>query len=157
MRLHWRIRFILRKIKHFWQWAPIVWRDEDWDSAYLFEIMRFKIAKMRVDMEKANRHTTVKENVRDMLVVEELLRRHGFSDFYSDNDEGFKAQGLCTCTDEMFDNWLSGCIDHSGKYVSPWCFWCRNPKILRLSSNKENEDFAYLCKVFEKQARRWWN
>ena len=41
-----------RRIKRFIIWFPIIWKDEDWDSAYLLEIIRFKISRMRREIEK---------------------------------------------------------------------------------------------------------
>lgn len=158
MQLHWRIRFVLRKIRHFWQWAPIIWRDEDWDSAYLFEIMRFKIAKLRVDMQKANRHTTMEHDIKQMKIAEELLRRHGFSEFYHDNNFNWNYQGLCTCVETTFkDCWELSDKPGYSQFVNPFCSWCKNRTVIKQSAKKEDEDFAILWEVMQKHSRRWWN
>ncbi len=156
MRLPSKIRFIFRKIKHFWQWAPIIWNDEDWDSGYLYEIMRFKIAKLRVDMEKDHKYQNTDKYIRNMKIAEELLRRQSNSDFYFDNEQAFKVHGLCTCGEVTFETEPSEC-GLLFKWKNPFCSWCRNKHILKLSSVKENEDFAYLWHLMNKDSRRWWN
>jgi hypothetical protein len=65
----------VRRTKRFFVWFPILWKDEDWDSAYLFEIMRFKISRIRKEVEKNKRHIGYEKDVRDMKVAEELLNR----------------------------------------------------------------------------------
>lgn len=41
---------ILRKVKYgvrnLIKWFPIIWKDRDWDQAFLLEIMRFKMKNM---------------------------------------------------------------------------------------------------------------
>ncbi len=67
-----------RRIKRFIAWFPVLWKDEDWDSAYLFEIMLFKISYMRQEMERDKRHVGYQRNVQDIKIAEELLKRIAF-------------------------------------------------------------------------------
>jgi len=158
MRLHWRIRFVLRKIKHFWQWAPIVWNDEDWDASYLFEIMRFKIAKLRVDIVKADRHLSVERNVKQMKIAEELLARHAFNEFYHENRFNNDHQGLCTCVETSFEDcWVPSEMVGYSQWKNPFCSWCQNRTIIKKRQAKEDEDFDVLWEIMRKHSRRWWN
>lgn len=38
---------LLRRIRKVAKWLPILWRDEDWDHAFLWIILRHKLASMR--------------------------------------------------------------------------------------------------------------
>lgn len=73
-----------RRIKRLIDWFPVIWRDEDWDSAYLFEIMRFKISCIRKEIEKNQRHVGCERDIHNMKIAEELLRRNALSNFYWD-------------------------------------------------------------------------
>ncbi len=159
MRLHCRIKFILRKIKHFWEWAPIIWNDEDWDACYLYEIMRFKIAKLRVDMVESDRHNTVKRNVKQMKIAEELLARHAFSEFYHENRFNNDHQGLCTCNNDILfkDCFKKTDNPHLLEWVNPFCSWCKNRTIIKNGHAKEDADFVILWDIMCKHSRRWWN
>lgn len=45
-----RIKDALRNIKYglqnFWKYKTLIWRDRDWDWAYLYQIMEFKLQEM---------------------------------------------------------------------------------------------------------------
>lgn len=41
-----------QRLKGLIAWLPVIWKDEDWDQVYLFEIMRFKICRMRQEIDK---------------------------------------------------------------------------------------------------------
>ena len=88
-----------RRIKRYIAWIPVLWKDENWDYAYLFEIMRFKISRMRKEIERNKRHVGYKEDLRQMKVAEELLRRVADSDdFYYElfeQLENKEKQGKC--------------------------------------------------------------
>lgn len=156
----WKIRRLGRRIAKFWAWFPIIWRDEDWDSAYLFEIMRFKIARIRKELETNCRHIGVEKQIQHMKVVEELLNRHGFSDFYHDNRFDYDHQGLCTCKGKTIDESCFEKIDseiEAYSWKSPFCRWCNNRIIIKRGVQKKEDDFAVLCELMRKHSRRWWD
>ena len=35
-----------RFIKRLWRWIPVLWKQEDWDYDYLYEIMRIKMEEL---------------------------------------------------------------------------------------------------------------
>lgn len=51
----------------------ILWKDCDWDSRYLYIIMRSKITRMRKLLERCKVHCSHADNIRHMKIVEELL------------------------------------------------------------------------------------
>src|SRR5277367_2665705 len=51
-----RLRAFLRFLKRLWDWAPILWHDNDWSPEALYEIMRYKISRIRKEIEGAMRH-----------------------------------------------------------------------------------------------------
>jgi hypothetical protein len=32
-----------RSIRNLWRWFPIIWKDRDWDSNFIFDILKFKL------------------------------------------------------------------------------------------------------------------
>lgn len=93
-----------RRIKQFLVWIPILRKNKDWDYVYLFEILRFKISRIRQDIEKNQRHLNYEKNMRDMKVVKDTLARMGFSDFYwhlSQQLENEEKKKHCHCPKEI--------------------------------------------------------
>jgi len=39
-------RLIYRRLRNLIYWLPVIWRDENWDQAFLYRIMGHKIAAM---------------------------------------------------------------------------------------------------------------
>lgn len=53
-----------RRIVRFIAWFPVLWKDEDWSEHYLYEIMRFKISRIRKELDKNKRHVGYEKNVK---------------------------------------------------------------------------------------------
>ncbi len=143
----WRIKTFWRRIKRFYAWFPIIWNDEEWDEAYLFKIMRFKIKRMAEDMKKFDRHTTVERDYRDMMITCELLHRF---EFY---EEPFPLpECKCDPNAPMFE-------DIPGSDYSRWvwkpCAYCKLQ--WKYQTSQEEANWKLLWKYMEKHSRKWWS
>jgi len=144
----------LRRIQHLYTWFPIIWKDEDWDCVYLFEIMRFKISRMRKNIQKNKRHVGYAKVSQDMRIVELLLERHAFSDFYYENNKC--NQEFCTCGDNKnFDTIerKDGLIE----WINPFCEWCKLSAKRRKRFKKEKDDFDLIWETIKKHSQKWWD
>ena len=74
-RLHWRIRYFLTGVKNIFRWAPTLYKDKDWDSWYIYNILQKKIEFQRQEIINANRHTDIDRDNRDMTIALNLLER----------------------------------------------------------------------------------
>ncbi len=151
----WRFRSGLRRLKRFIAWFPVIWRDEEWDAAYLYEIMRFKISRMRADMEKAQRHTTWKRDVKNMRVAEFVLNRLAFSDHYHDNYEKHRDE-RCTCKGHDLLSCLVTNSEGRTQWKSPYCRYCEI-LLKRVYDKQEKAELAFVFDLMKKQTPRWWN
>lgn len=79
MRRFWRwyyaVEHTYRGLRNVYRWAPVIWRDRDFDWSYLAEIMEYKLRRMG-GVVNARRHR------REMLVCAELLRRLRADDYW---------------------------------------------------------------------------
>lgn len=69
---------IIRFIKRIIRWIPVLWKQEEWDFAYLYDIIEFKIKELRKVISKDTWHTEdcVKEELEQ---IDEVL---GYLDRY---------------------------------------------------------------------------
>lgn len=90
--------FIIKyeSIQQLFRWIPIIWKDRDWDSHYLYIIMKFKITKMRALIERCNVHVGHADEIRQMKICEQLLDRM-IKDNYMLID--YADKNKCTCPD----------------------------------------------------------
>jgi len=159
-----------RRIKRFIAWFPIIWRDEDWDSAYLFEIMRFKISRIRKEIDTNKRHVGYQKHVRQMKVVEELLSRIAYnrvySDFYWDLSQRLRdleKQGKCACPEKTYC-FKPSTYDQAGKLLTSElvdlsCDYCKaaRRRWFKEEDAKQNADFEYLFRHLQKHVKGWWD
>jgi len=73
--LHWRIRYFITGVKNIFRWTPTLYKDKDWDSWYIYNILQKKIEYQRQEIINANRHTDIDRDNRDMTIALNLLER----------------------------------------------------------------------------------
>lgn|SRR5574344_2581398 len=47
-----KIKRLFNKIIKIFQYIPLLWEDEDWDYSYLLELIKFKLKRMRNNLEE---------------------------------------------------------------------------------------------------------
>jgi hypothetical protein len=57
------------------KWIPVLYKDRDWDSHHIFEMLKFKLIQQRKEIVEANRHTTVWQTNRDITHSLNLIER----------------------------------------------------------------------------------
>ena len=60
--------------KNCWAFKGLLWQDRNWDHVYILRFLQFKIKRTRQYIEKHQRHTRWKRDVKDMLQAEEMIR-----------------------------------------------------------------------------------
>ncbi len=76
----------IKNLQHMWwdftagvsnlvRWFPVVWRDRDFDHAYLLAVMEFKFKSMADSFERRSMHVNGERDVRQLRVCAELCKR----------------------------------------------------------------------------------
>ena len=79
----WRIRQFFRRFKNLLRWLPIIWKDEDWDHTYIYNILKFKLQNQADYLEERNHFVGVEREVEKMRTCIKLLERLK-EDYYGD-------------------------------------------------------------------------
>lgn len=69
------LRDIFTGIKNLIKWAPTIYKQRDWDGAFIYDILQKKIEFQRKCLVDGNRHTRVELDHRDMTNVLNLIER----------------------------------------------------------------------------------
>lgn len=93
-------RDVTRGFKNLWRWLPIVWKDHDWDSDYIFEPLKFKIKNTADYIEKNKRFVGWEHEVRYMRICVKLIERIQ-SQYYVDEMHGYWETNMRT---ELMEN-----------------------------------------------------
>jgi len=72
----------IKGIKNLYRWFPIIWKDRDWDSYFIFEILIFKLKNTAKYNDSINFHTNAKRDSQRMMTCVRLIERIE-EDYYS--------------------------------------------------------------------------
>ena len=79
--------------KRIFKWVPVLWRNCEWDYAFLLIVMQFKIRNMREAFEEYDFHEGKDEVIAQMKRAEELLTRLIKGEYWSDfGEEGYSYE-----------------------------------------------------------------
>tara|TARA_R110000822_G_C15271800_1_gene489286 strand:- start:361 stop:996 length:636 start_codon:yes stop_codon:yes gene_type:complete len=62
-------------IKNLWYWLPIIWKDRNWDSHYIFGIMMHKIKAQSKYIGERDIHTRAKRDAEIMMTCVRLMEK----------------------------------------------------------------------------------
>jgi hypothetical protein len=85
--LWWRFdgKFIFRNIRiglsKIWYWLPVIWKDRDWDSYYIYEVLKHKLKAQSRYIGTRDIHTRAQQDARNMSICVNLIDKLQ-DDFY---------------------------------------------------------------------------
>lgn len=74
-------------VKNLWYWLPVIWKDRNWDSNYIFEIMMHKLKAQSKYIGERDIHTRAKRDSEIMMTcvrLMKLVQEETYSSEYSD-------------------------------------------------------------------------
>ena len=168
---HWLLNFI-DGITNITKWAPLIYKDKNWDHHYIYNILEFKLLQQRKCLVNANRFTGIEQVNRDITICLNLIDKVK-EDYYDceyleyyevDLDfipvEGKDTYTLKTTTIwEKYDMYLSKYPLQVKKMLK------KHPELeddkhrLCLFVSRENEERArsLLFKIMNERMNGWWD
>ena len=70
-----KIKQFFKRIKNLIRWFPIIWKDQDWDDHYIFEILKFKLKNQAKYISYHNRHISAKRDAEIMMLCVRLIEK----------------------------------------------------------------------------------
>jgi hypothetical protein len=67
-------RNFARGIKNIIYWFPIIWKDRNWDSHYIFEVLKHKLTAQANYIADQGTHVGAHQDARDMRLCVELIK-----------------------------------------------------------------------------------
>lgn len=166
-------------VKNIFKWFPIIWRDRDWDTSFIFEIMIQKLKNQSDYIGDKDRHTSAKRDAEIMMTCVRLMEKvkdeyyqSEYSDYHDsdynwvDSDEPGYSQLDIVEKSENFDDYIK-------KYPSTMRKVLSNPKAfdyiqedykdkkstLAMLIARENHNKArrLLFTLMERNIEKWWD
>jgi len=70
-----KINRFFRKIWNLIRWFPIIWKDEDFDDYFIFQILKFKLKNQSEYIGYHDRHLSAKRDAEKMMLCVKLIER----------------------------------------------------------------------------------
>ena len=74
-------RLFIQGVKNLIKWAPVIWKDRDWDDTFLFEIIKFKLSSMSKSHGKTLAYVGSERNVEIMNTIVRLIDKFQSEDY----------------------------------------------------------------------------
>lgn len=73
--MFYEVRQFFKRFYNLYRWLPIIWRDQDWDQHYIYEILKFKLENQARYIGGNNRHLRAKRDAEIMLLCCRLIEK----------------------------------------------------------------------------------
>lgn len=70
-----RLKRFFRRIYNLYRWFPIIWKDQDWDDYYIWEILKFKLSNQSEYIGRYDRHMSAKRDAEIMMTCVRLINK----------------------------------------------------------------------------------
>ena len=137
-----------RGVKNLIYWFPIIWKDRNWDSHYIFDIMKHKLTSQSNYIGRRDFHTRAQLDAKRMRLCVKLMGLVQ-DEFYSSeySDDYFKKYPL------IYKRVLNGdgLINREGRED--------DKQLIAMSIGYINHDRArkLLFKIMEENIEGWWD
>ncbi len=164
-------------LKNLFYWFPIIWKDRNWDSHYIFEIMIHKLKAQSKYIGKRNIHTRARRDAEVMMTCVKLMKLvqdEAYSSEYMDyhktkhwlnpiKDRPGSSTWESKELEERFD-------DYFAKYPLVYKRVIGGEGIFKLNGTNDKQRIAMniahinhgrarrlLFKIMEQNIERWWD
>jgi len=165
-------------IRNIWYWLPIIWKDRNWDSHYIFEIMMHKLKAQSKYIGSRGYHVSAERDAEVMMTCVKLMKLIQ-DDFYSSEYSDYhktKHWFEDVPGKEGYSSWESKLLeenfdDYFKKYPLIYKRVLNGEGVFRREGREEdkqviamnishiNHDRArkLLFKIMEENIERWWD
>lgn len=177
---------IIQGVKNLWKWFPVIWRDRDWDTNFIYEIIKVKLNNQADYIGGKNRHTRAKRDAELMKLCSRLIQRcqddhydmeymdyhesnYNFVDITDEDDipekyrKGKKLD--VELVSENFDDYFKKYPRQYKRVMSGEVSRFRRPieekdkQVIAMEIAHENQDRCrkLLFKIMERRIEGWWD
>ena len=172
-----KIKQFFKRIYNLYRWFPIIWKDQDWDDFYIFEILKFKLKNQAKYIGEKDRYLRAKRDAEIMMLCVSLIEKV--------QDEYYGMEYLNYCKSEMkfipskshpdsYEIEFITLSEHyndyfkkyprifnevikSKKYKLPLTKNVKEKVAFNIARINEERTHKLLFKILEQNIRRWWD
>jgi len=164
-----KVKQFFHRVYNVIRWFPIIWKDQDWDDYYIFEILKFKLKNQSKYIGTKDRHMSAKRDAEIMMLCVRLIEKVQDEYYGKEYLEYHESEMKFTPSESHPGSYEMEFIELSEHYDD---YFKKYPLIYRmvpdLNASKDkiafqiakiNEERAHklLFTILEQNIRRWWD
>jgi hypothetical protein len=162
-----RIKQFFRRIRNLYRWLPIIWKDQDWDHHFIFEILKSKLKHQAEYIGKRGNHLSAKRDAEIMMTCVRLIEKIQDEYYGCEYQEFFKTSYNFNDSKEHPGYYELDIVQESEHFNE---YFKKYPRIYNQVKTKDkyktaltianiNEKRAHklLFKILEENIQRWWD
>jgi hypothetical protein len=166
--MFYKINRFVNRIKNLIRWFPIIYRDQDWDDHFIFEILKFKLKNQAKYIGDKNRHLSAKRDAEIMMLcvrlIEKVQEEYYGCEYMDYHESDFRW--LDTNNPDTKELDIVELSEHFDDYFKKYPLIYRMVPNLKAPKNviamqiaRINEERAHklLFKILEQNIQRWWD
>ena len=173
-------KYLYKGIKNLIQWFPVIWKDRDWDSYYIFQILEHKLKLQSKGISKRDIHMNAQRDVEIMMACVRLMEKVRDGYYESEYMDYHETKMWFESIEDKpgYSTWESKIIsenfdDYFKKYSLIYKRVLNGEGIFNINKESENQrknaiamNIAHineqranklLFKMLENNIRRWWD
>lgn len=164
-----KVKQFFKRVHNLIRWFPIIWKDQDWDDYYIFEILKFKLKNQAEYIGYHDRHMSAKRDAEIMMLCVRLIEKvqdEWYGREYFDYHESELKFVDSKSHPGMYEMEVIEISERFDEYFKKYPLIYRMVPDLNASKDriafeiaKINEERAHklLFKILEQNIRRWWD
>jgi hypothetical protein len=162
-----RVKQFFRRIHNLIRWFPIIWKDQDWDDFYIFEILKFKLKNQAKYIDKRGIHLSAKRDAEIMMLCVRLIDKVQ-EEYYGTEYFDYHESKLNFIDSKSHPGMYEMEVDYISEHFND--YFKKYPRIYNQVKTEDrhktafniariNEERAHklLFKILEQNIRRWWD
>jgi len=164
-----KVKQFFKRIYNVIRWLPIIWKDQDWDDFYIFEILKFKLKNQAEYIGHHDRHMSAKRDAEIMMLCVRLIEKIQ-DDFYGKEYLSYSVSDMVFTPSEIhpghYEMEFVELSEHYNDYFKKYPLIYRLVPDLNAPKDKIafqmariNEERAHklLFTILEQNIRSWWD
>lgn len=155
---------LLKRIRNIIRWLPVLWKDEDWDYSYIYNILKFKIQNVAKYTKKYSQHTNDCRYIEWMNTAIRLIDRLNDEYYYMEyleyhsNPIGLtKDEDVWTLSVSTQKENLGVYLDKYKRYADKLNVKSTLSKAILLGCINHDRAKRLLFKILENKMEGWWH
>lgn len=162
-----KIKQFFRRIYNLYRWFPIIWKDQDWDDHFIFEILKFKLKNQAKYIGYHDRHVSAKRDAEIMMLCVRLIEKVQ-DEYYACEYQNYHESEIIFVDSETHPGYYEmEVIEKSERYdeyfkkypriAKRFTFNDKGKKAFNIAKTNQERAHKLLFKILEQNITRWWD